>query len=368
MAVAGDPQSRHGIILAKNELAKRYNIKTAETVHSAKSKCPGLVLCPPRRAAYADFCERVNAIYARYTDHVERFGIDESFLDMTMFAADAARFADELRERVESELGITISVGVSWNKIFAKLGSDYKKPNAVTIITRENYRDIVWPLPASDLFMVGRSTAEGLKRLGVRTIGELAAFDEAVLTEVFGKLGETLHRYANGLDDRPVARIGESEPVKSVGNGMTFRRDLVTIEDVRAGVSSLADSVASRLRAVDMKASTVQVTIKDTALKSIQRQKGVSPPTFVAADIAKCALEIIQATWQAGKPIRMLTITAQNLLPSGQAAEQLSLFDGDGAGRTQKAEQLEKTIDTIRGKFGEQSLRRGAGNKDLGIE
>jgi DNA polymerase-4 len=366
MAVAGDPEARHGIILAKNELAKKFNIKTAETVWSAKKKCPNLVLCPPRHKTYPEFCGRVNAIYEEYTNRVERFGIDESYLDMTLFADNARRFADELRRRVVSEIGITISVGVSWNKIFAKLGSDYKKPDATTIITRENYRDIVFPLPVSDLFMVGRNTNESLGKLGICTIGQLAAFNEAFLIERFGKLGEVLHHNANGLDDSPVALVGEYDPMKSVGSGMTFRRDLVTLADIRAGVNALADSVAARLRAADMKCATVQVTIKDTLLKSIQRQKGVAAPTFIASEIAKTAVEIIETSWKIGKPIRMLTITGNNLVPADEAVEQLSLFGGDTEQR-RKDEKLERAIDTIRGKFGEQSVRRGTANEDLGI-
>jgi DNA polymerase-4 len=367
MAVAGDPEARHGIILAKNELAKKYNIKTAETVWSARKKCPELVLCPPHHKIYAEFCERVNAIYAEYTDRVERFGIDESYLDMTMFANDAPRFADELRARVAREIGITISVGVSWNKSFAKLGSDYKKPNATTVITRDNYREIVFPLPVSDLFFVGRKTAESLAELGVHTIGGLAELDAALLLRKFGKFGAVLHRNANGLDDSEVARIGEYEPVKSVGNGMTFRRDLLTMDDIRAGVNALAESVASRLRLINMKCNTVQVTIKDTELKSIQRQKSLTAPTFVTPEIAGSAVAIIQASWPSGKPIRMLTVTAQNLVPADRAAAQLELFGEDNVEHREKTEQLERAIDKIRGKYGEQSVRRGPAQEDLGI-
>ncbi|MDR0915940.1 MAG: DNA polymerase IV [Oscillospiraceae bacterium] len=363
MAVAGDPASRHGIILAKNELAKKFNIKTAETVHSALQKCPNLTLCPPRRGAYSDFCERVNAIYAEYTDRVERFGIDESYLDMTMFAGAEREFADELRARVAADIGITISVGVSWNKCFAKLGSDYKKPDATTVITRENYRDIVWNLPVSDLFMVGRNTADALRKINVRTIGDLARVDEHTLATMFGKLGESLHRNANGFDDDTVATIGTSEPPKSVGNGRTFRRDLVTIDDIHAGVNALADSVATRLRAVERKCSTVQVTIKDASLRSIQRQKSVAVPTFVATDIARTAVEIIEAVWNIGKPIRMLTVTAQNLVASDQAVEQLSLFGGDNTVQQRKKEDLEHAVDKIRGKYGDGSVWRGAGDE-----
>ena len=372
MAVAGDPENRHGIILAKNELAKKYNIKTAETIWSAKKKCPELLLCPPRHHAYSEFCERVNAIYEQYSDMVERFGIDESFIDVTgslhLFGGDPIKLAHEIRERVAKEIGITISIGVSWNKIYAKLGSDLKKPNAVSVISRENYKDVAWPLPVSDLFLVGRNTAETLHKYGVNTIGQLATADETFLRQKFGKMGEQLHIYANGLDDSPVMRIGEHDPVKSVGNGMTFKRNLITKRDIQTGVIALADSVARRMRRADVKCNTIQVTIKDTNLKSIQRQKPIRS-TYLAADIEKTAMEIIEASWKIGSPIRMITITAQNLASADQVAEQISLFDTSAQDKkTKKVERLEKTVDEIRGRFGKHSIQPGVIIKnDLGI-
>ena len=365
MAVAGDPENRHGIILAKNELAKKYNIRTAETIHSAKQKCPELLLCPPRHGTYGEFCERINAIYEQYSDFVERFSIDESFIDLTFFGSDALAIAHEIRKRVAREIGVTISVGLSWCKIFAKMGSDYKKPNAVTVISRENYRQLLWPMPVGELFMVGRNTAAELEKYGIKTIGDLAQTDEAFLRQRFGKMGEYLHSSANGLDDSPVARTGEHDPVKSIGNGRTFRRDLANEQDIRTGLLVLADSVAARMRRADVKCSTVQVTIKDTALKSITRQKSVQP-TYLAADLVQACLDLIHASWPKGKPIRLLTVTAQNLLPAGEAVEQLSLFDTQGG--TKKAEQLEKAVDGIREKFGGEIIRHGSvlGN-DLGI-
>jgi DNA polymerase-4 len=365
MAVAGDPENRHGIILAKNELAKKFNIKTAETIWTARQKCPDLLLCPPRRGAYSAFCEQINAIYESYTDFVERFSIDESFLDMTFFRGEEVKMAHEIRERVARETGITISVGVSWNKTFAKMGSDYKKPNAVTVISRENFRQILWPLPVGELFGVGRKTAQALEKFGVRTIGDLAGTSEAFLRQQFGSAGELLHSIANGRDDSPVARAGEHDPAKSIGNGMTFKRDLLSARDVRVGLITLADSVAARMRRAGVKCTIVQLTIKDTALKSITRQKTV-PPTQLAADLVQACLELLAAHWQAGKPIRLLTITAQNLLPEEEAVEQLSLFSAPEDNH--RAEQLERAVDTIREKYGDGSIQHGSviGN-DLGI-
>ena len=391
MAVAGDPENRHGIILAKNELAKKFKIATAETVWSAKKKCPELVLVPPRHKTYSEFCERVNAIYEQYSPLVERFGIDESFIDVTgclspfgagtSCASAALKCAHEIRERVKREIDISISVGVSWNKIFAKLGSDYKKPDAVTAITRENWKEIVFPLPASDLFFVGRKTAAALEKMNVRTIGDLANFDRELLVQRFGKSGEQLYINANGLDTSPVATVGEGEAVKSVGNGYTFKRDLVSEDDVKTAVAYLSDSVATRLRKHGFKCRVVQVAIKDTNLKSITRQMTLVAPSHLSVEIGAAAHELIAKHWMVGKltdgrrPIRSLTITGENLVPEDQAESvQLSFFDepsalgGDGRPKSERADLLEKTIDKIRERYGSKAVVKGniLGN-DLGI-
>jgi len=372
MAVAGDPELRHGIILAKNQKAKAFGIKTAETIWSAKKKCPDLVLAPPRRGAYSDFCKHINKIYENYTDQVEVLGIDESYLDVTgslhLFGGDPEILAKIIQQRIEKETGVTVSIGISWNKIFAKLGSDQNKPSGIFVITRQNFRDTVWHLPISELYSVGKNTAETLRKHFISTIGELARTSEAVLTRWLGKHGGELYRYANGLEESPVLRVGEGEPVKSVGNGRTFRRDLTTRSDIHKGLVALCDSVASRMRKKGVKCHTLQVTIKDATLKSIQRQRKLDNPTYLCAELVAVAAEIIEENWTIGKPIRMLTITGQNLVPEDQATEQITLFDTGGK-RSEKTEKLEKAMDTIRDKYGRQSVLPGAflGN-DLGID
>ncbi len=372
MAVCGDPEARRGIILAKNELAKGFGVKTAETIWQAKRKCPELVLRPARHRVYREYCERVNAIYEQYTSQVQRFGIDESYLDVTgslhLFGGDPLALAHEIRQRVTRETGLTVSVGVSWCKIFAKLASDLKKPDAVSVISRDNYREVAWCLPVSSLLFVGRNTEEELKRWRINTIGQLAAASPELLRERFGKLGDQLHAYANGIDDSPVLEIGEEEDIHSVGNGITFSRDLVTYEDIHTSVTALSDSVASRMRRYGLKGTTVQVTIKDTKLKIITRQKPLPRPTYLAADLSRAAMELIEASWKIGSPIRMLTITALKLIPEELAAEQLSLFEEDTSAR-EKRERLEKAVDGIREKYGRGSVLPGGvlGN-DLGID
>ena len=371
MAVCGDPENRHGIILAKNELAKGFGVKTAETIGDAKRKCPDLVLVPPHHGEYARWSKIVNAIYARYTEQVEPFGIDESWLDVTgsvgLFG-DGKTIADRLRKEVREETGLTISVGVSFNKIFAKLGSDYKKPDATTVISREDVVWMVWPKPVGDLLYVGASTQRVLAGLGIRTIGQLALADVELLELRLGKLGRQLWEYANGLEHSPVASVYDKRSVKSVGNGMTFRRDLVGEQDVQTGVRALSDEVATRLRKSGLRCRTVQLTIKEPSLRTITRQKGLERATDLAADITRAAMELWRDNWQAQNPIRMLTVTAQNLVSPEEDAEQLLLFDEENAAKRQKKAGLEQAMDAIRQKYGYGAIHSaGLLGNDLGI-
>ncbi|MFR8002093.1 MAG: DNA polymerase IV [Hydrogeniiclostridium sp.] len=372
MAVCGDPESRHGIILAKNELAKQYDIRTAETIWQAKQKCPNLVLARPHHGEYAKYSRIVNQIYLRYTDQVEPFGIDESWLDVTgsrLLFGSGEKIADELRETVRRETGLTISVGVSFNKIFAKLGSDYKKPDATTVISRENYKDIVFPLPADSLLYVGKSARAVLKKLRIRTIGELAASNREVLWRHLGKMGAELWDYANGLDRSPVRCYYDPREIKSVGNGMTFRRNLAGEEDIRVGILTLADSVAARMRRHKLKCTTVQVTIRNPSFHTITRQKKLPFPTHLAKDLAEASMELIAASWKMEAPIRMLTITGSGLVSEDFSGEQISLFEEDQPEDSTRQEQLENTLDAIRGKYGKSALTFGAIlHNDLGID
>ena len=365
MAVCGDPASRHGIILAKNEPAKRFGIQTAETVWQARRKCPGLVLLPPHHKLYREYSVRVNELYGQYTDLVEPFGIDESWLDITgsmhLFGGDPVAIADELRRRVREELGLSISVGVSFNKIFAKLGSDYKKPDATTLISPENWQEIVWPLPVGAMLFVGRSAQRTLAQYGVETIGQLAACRPEMIEKLLGKLGRQLHEYANGLDRSPVRPQAEREPVKSVGNGTTFPHDLTRWEEVRAGLAALSDSVAMRLRRQGLYCSGVQVTIKDSSFCSISRQKRLESPTRLMKDIQRAAMELTRSAWRAPTPIRMLTVTALHITESAESFEQLDLLGAGRAVSDARQEKLESAVRAIRDKFGDGSITFGSG-------
>lgn len=371
MAVTGDPENRHGIILAKNELAKARGVQTAETIYEARKKCPGLVCVPAHHHKYSEISKKVNAIYLDYTDLVDPFGIDESFLDVTgsmhLFPMTPRELADTLRARVRQEIGITISVGVSFCRVFAKLGSDYKKPDATTEITREALPRLVYPLPLDMLLFAGRKSTEALRRLGILTIGDLARADRRLVTERLGEAGDTLWRYANGLDEEPVRSYYERRAPKSVGNGMTFRRDIAGREEIRAGLSALVDSVAERLRAQALKCTVVQVQIKDPSFHIVQRQC-TREPTWLRQDIIEDAMRLIGESRGFSSPVRALTVTAGGLVAADQTGEQLDMFD-DSAAKRQKREAVEEALGQIRDRFGRESIQMGFyPESDIGAE
>lgn len=370
MAVCGSPENRHGIILAKNEIAKKYGVVTAETLWQARKKCPDLQVVPPHHDKYKHYSRMINDIYLRFTDMVEPFSVDESWLDVTasrQLFGTGREIADTIRQTVKKELGLTLSAGVSFNKIFAKMGSDYKKPDATTVITRENFMNILWPLDIREMFFVGKATADKLNEYGIRTIGELALADRQMVMAMLGRQGGVIHDYANGLDTTPVLRFDQLEKVKSIGNGTTFRRNLQEEKDIRTAVTGLSDTVAARLRRHKMKAFGVKVDIKDPDLKVISRQQQLDNPANITDIIADTAMSIIRKSWKMRDPIRMLTITAINLCDENQA-QQLSLFADENV-LAEKGEKVERAMDDIRKKFGTDAIKFGSviGN-DIGLD
>ena len=361
MAVCGDPASRHGIILAKNEKAKKFGVVTAETIWQAKRKCPQLVLVPPTRGEYGKYSRLCNEIYLRFTDRVEAVSIDESYLDVTgglHLFGDGKSIADTIRRAVREELGLTVSVGVSFNKTFAKLGSDYKKPDATTVITRGNFQEIVWPLPVTALMFVGKRTNDALAGFNIKTIGGLARFSRDALVERLGQFGGQIHDRANGLDDSPVASFYDEAVPKSVGNGETFEYDVTDWEDLKTRVLGLCESVGWRLRRQKLKCQCLQVSIKDPKFQVINRQKMFERPTNLTRDIYHAAQELIQANWPSGKPIRLVTVTASKLDTAEKATEQMSLFDN--APVRNKHEAAQSAVDKVREKFGSKSIGFGS--------
>ena len=365
VAVCGDPNARHGIILAKNEPAKAFGVQTAETIWQARRKCPDLYLLPPHHDQYRLYSRAVNDIYARYTDLVEPFGIDESWLDITgsahLFGGDPKAIADDIRRTVREELGLTLSVGVSFNKVFAKLGSDYRKPDATTVISRQNWREIVWPLPVGSLLFAGRASQGTLKQYGVETIGQLAACQPEMLESLLGKNGLQLLSYARGEDQEAVRSRFQQEPVKSVGNGQTFPRDLTSHREVREELTLLADSVASRLRTCDLYAGGVQITYRTPDFRDFSRQAQLPAPTHLTRSLAEKCMELLERIWKPPAPIRMLTVTAIHLTEEGDAWQQEDLFTPvPQQEKQQKQEKLEQAMDSIRGKYGKTAIRFGA--------
>ena len=352
VAVAGDPLNRHGIILAKNMLAKKLGVKTGEAIWQAKLKAPNLVTVPPDFRKYLKFSRLARQILYDYTDQIEPFGIDENWIDVTgstILCGDGAAIANSIRQRIKEELGLTVSIGVSFNKIFAKLGSDMKKPDAVTVIPYDKFKDIIWKLPVSELLYVGKSTHRKLTSRGVLTIGDLANYPVDSLVAMLGKWGEVLSIFANGKDTAPVRKLNEASAVKSIGNGTTCPRDLTCNQDVALVFTVLSESVAARLRDYGLKCTGVQVYLRDNELHSPTRQKKLAKPTYLSTDILNAGMELLvqNYTWQ--KPLRSIGIRAIDLVTENSFME-LSLFDDND--KLIQQENLAHTIDALRSRFG----------------
>ena len=364
LAVGGDPEARHGIVLTANYIAKRKGVKTGMALWQAKQACPDLIFVPPRMDLYLRFSRMAREIYLEYTDQVENFGCDEAWLSVeksSLIKGDGMTIAKEISGRIKTELGITVSIGVSWNKIFAKLGSDYKKPDAITLISRDNYKNIVWPLPASDLLYVGRSTGRKLAKVGIHTIGELADADPSYLHSFLGKMGNVLHAFANGLDDSPVTTDGYHAPVKSIGNSTTTPRDLTCDTDVKIILMALSESVAARLRKNGFCAGVVEISIRDNGLFSFTRQVKLKRATNITDEIMKAAYGLFQSHYSWEHPIRSLGVRGSSLTLDHMPV-QLSLFTDEEL--RERQEKLDQMTDEIRRRFGYFAIQRAFMKQD----
>ncbi len=358
MAVCGDPEARHGIVLTKNYIAKAYGVSTGEAIWQAKQKCPELVVVQPNFPLYMAYSKRLRKIYESYTDRVEAFGLDESWMDMSQpgfSIEDGRRLADALRDRVRREMEITVSVGVSFNKVFAKLGSDMKKPDGTTVIRRDDFQSVVWPLPARDLLYVGSHTDRKLGEMRIRTIGDLARADRALLSGRLGKNGCMLQDYARGLDAAPVLPSDFESAVKSISNSTTLPRDLRSMDDVRSVLYMLAESVGSRLRKQGMLSGCVSVSGRSTDLSVASCQKRV-PCTCLTGEIARAATALFAERLAYMLPLRSVGIGLSDL-QGGDAPVQLDMFGQ--AQRRLRAEALDRTIDRLASRYGRRVVRRG---------
>ncbi len=359
VAVCGNVEERHGIVLAKNEAAKKHGVKTAEAVWEAKSKCPDLVTLPPDYKKYHEYSRLAQEIYARYTDLIEPFGIDECWLDITgstLLFGSGEDIANKIRMDIKRELGITISVGISFNKVFAKLGSDMKKPDAVTVIGRDNYIQKVWPLPVSDLLFVGKHTAEKLNQNGIFTIGDVTKCDDAMLARLLGKAGLQLKCYALGNDTSPVVPPCENDTPKSIGRTITPPKDIKTRDGVWKIYIGIAEEISEILRSKGLYAYTIQVHTRDTNLKTKEYSHTQSNPLNTSILLAREAMKIFEKNYDFSIPLRSVGFRVTNLKGDNVAfqADVFGTLDDD-----QKQEIIENSIFNLRKKFGADSLKRG---------
>lgn len=373
VAVCGDPEKRGGIVLAKSEEAKKHGVKTGDVIWEAQQKCPNLVIVSTNHANYSKYAKMVRDIYCRYTDKVETFGSDECWLDVThslkLLGKNGKEIADELRAVVKSELGLTISVGVSFTKTFAKLGSDYKKPDATTEITADNFRDFVWNMPIGNLLNVGKKSKVLFEKLNVKTIGDLAKFDTAILRSHIGINAKYLINAAKGEETNEVTSYDYARVVKSVGNGTTVPRDLVTLKEARQVIYLLCEEVAYRMRKKGFKAFTVSLSIKDTEMHWVAAQESIKEPTNSVRTLLEVSEKIFDKLWNK-KPIRALRVCASNLTTDKRV--QLRLFhdeQGDkdfnsisekiyGASED-KNDKLSGVFDSVRRKYGTGAINYG---------
>lgn len=374
VAVGGDPEARHGIVLIADYTAKRYGVKTGMALWQAKQICPDIIFLPPRMDLYLRFSKMAQEVYAEYTDKREPYGIDESWLDVTdsvSVKGDGYHIAKEISNRMKKELGITVSVGVSFNKIFAKLGSDYKKPDAITTMYKDEFKRKAWPLPVSDLLYVGRATNKKLQSMGIKTIGALAKTDEDLLVRKFGKVGSILWAFANSYDDSPVKLENTSAPIKSVGNSTTTPKDMETDEDVKIVLYILAESVASRLRENGFRCRTVEISIRDKDLYHFSKQVKLKNASNITAEIAEAGYKLYRENYRLPadekekrnglpefyqKPLRSIGIRGTDLV-NDYFWEQLDLFTDPQ--HREKQMKMDEAVDVIRKRFGFYSIQRG---------
>ena len=364
LAVCGSQEERHGIVLTANYLAKPYGVKTGMAIWQARQRCPNLVILPPDMDEYIRFSRMARDIYEDYTDQIEPFGLDESWLDVTgsvgLFG-DPMSIAREISGRIKFELGITASIGVSDNKITAKLGSDYKKPDAITRIEADNYKEIAYPLPVEDLLCVGPATSRKLRAIGISTIGRLAECPVDVLVRRLGKMGAVLHTFANGRDVSPVQRSDHIPNIKSVGNSATTPRDLETEADVKLMLYLLAESVCARMRELVSRCTVVEIYVRDTQLNSIVRQRKLQAPSCSSQELAETGLDIFRRNYRWDRPVRSIGLRGAGLVEA-QGTVQLSLYTEDQ--KRDKWERIDTAVDHLRQRYGYMSVRRALMDSD----
>ena len=355
VAVCGSTEERHGIVLAKSDLAKKAGVKTGMVNWEARQLCPGLIVVPPQYDQYLKYSKLARQIYHRYTDLVEPYGMDECWLDVTgsSICGTGMEIAEAIRQTTKDELGLTVSIGVSFNKIFAKLGSDMKKPDAITEVRQDNFKERIWPLDAAELLYVGRSTENKLAQYGIRTIGDVAKASPETLQHMLGINGIKLWRYANGTDTSRVMHKDFVSPVKSIGHGITCNADLHSEDEVWKVILDLSQDIGHRLRCYGLSARGVRVCVRDNELGYEIAQAQLSYPSQSPLEIAQAARLLFNQRYRWLKPVRAITVTGINLVSSTQSI-QIDMF-GDMEKRMRR-QKLDDCIDAIRGRFGNQAI------------
>lgn len=367
VAVGGNAAERHGIILAKNYQARDFGVKVGQPLWEAREKCPNLIILPPNYDLYLKYSNYIKEIFNLYTDMVEPFGIDEAWLDVSgsrLLFGGGPEIAEKIRRKVKSELGVTVSIGVSFNKVFAKLGSDMKKPDAITVLSRHNYKRLIWPLPIENLLYVGNATKKKLNGKGIRTIGELVEAGPENMGKWLGKWGYILYSFAHGDDLSPVAKAGSERVIKSIGNSVTTPRDILNIDEAKTVFFSLSESVAARLREHALKCTKVQVSLRRNDLEHMDRQISLALPTDLSGEICAAAVSLLAKNYNWECPLRSIGIRATELIPENSPC-QLSLL-GEHLKR-ERLEKLERCIDEVRGRFGYWSIARGTALTDKAL-
>ena len=361
MAIGGHEEDRHGIILAKNDLAKKYHIKTGESLRDAFQKCPELLIVPPHYDDYLFYTEEVKRIYREYSDKVESFGLDEAWIDITgtekLFHKTAMELAEEIQRRVFKELGLTVSMGLSFNKVFAKLGSDLDKKQGLAVITRDNFKDMVFPLPVADILYIGKATSSQLNERNIYTLGDLALASKEYIKSFLGKNGEMVWLFANGYDTLSVN--SSQQVIKSVGNGITAKHDIHTIEEAKIVLSMLAESVAKRLRQSNKLGSVISIGMRYKDLQGLSRQKRVDTPTNIAQEILDMVMILLRDNWNMAIPLRSLSISVSSLVEKETYAYQMSLFNTANEEDRYEQLHLEEIIQEIKERWGEKSIKYG---------
>ncbi len=358
MAVCGDPSLRHGVVLAKNMPAKRLGIKTGQALWQARQLCPQLQTVAPDFEEVMRISGLVREIFSRYTSQVQPFGVDEAWLDLSqpgMTIARGEHIANHLRHTVREETGLTVSVGVGDSRVFAKLGSDLKKPDAVCVVCTDNRKETIDPLPVNDLLFVGRATAQKLNGIGVYTVGQLACAETGVLKALLGKTGAMLSAFARGDDASCVLSSEEHAKLKSVGNSVTTARDITTCQDARVTLLGLCESVAGRMRRQAVCGRVVQIVMRDHRLHTIQRQRTLDDPTCCSGDLFRAAFGLLEQHWGTRVPLRSLGVSVSQLTPVNGLV-QISFLPEDA--RRQRQEVLERAVDHIRSRYGRLAVQR----------